>query len=106
MEQTERIRRMEERLDAALAALRAVNAALDIYESALKDIAALDAYLGGADWRADLAADEAGALPRDLKRGVLSEDGIYDMLEDNISLRSRFRDLAERLYPGETVAGE
>ena len=28
------------------------------------------------------AADEAGLLPKDLKRGVLSEDGIYNLLEE------------------------
>ncbi len=27
--------------------------------------------------------DEEGRLPQNIKRGVLSEDGIYDMLERN-----------------------
>ncbi|MBQ6431773.1 MAG: DUF4298 domain-containing protein [Oscillospiraceae bacterium] len=31
----------------------------------------------------DCSYDEAGKLPADLKRGVLSEDGIYNMLERN-----------------------
>ena len=30
----------------------------------------------------DFEADEAGLLPKGLKRGVLSEDGIYDLLEE------------------------
>ena len=30
----------------------------------------------------DFEADEAGLLPPDLKRGVLSEDGIYNLLEE------------------------
>ena len=42
--------------------------------------AALDAYYTGPLWKRDLADDEAGLLPSDLKRGVLSEDGIYDLL--------------------------
>lgn len=29
----------------------------------------------------DYEADEAGLLPADLKRGVLSQDGIDDLLE-------------------------
>ena len=29
-----------------------------------------------------VAADEAGNLPPDLKRGVLSEDGIWNLLSD------------------------
>jgi len=42
----------------------------------------LSDYYGSAAWKRDLAADEAGLLPKDLKRGVLSEDGIYDLLEE------------------------
>jgi len=41
-------------------------------------------------WKADFDADAAGKLPADLKRGVLSEDGIDSVLE-------RFRDLEERI---------
>ena len=42
---------------------------------------ALEAYYTGGDWMRDFEADEAGLLPKDLPRGVLSEDGIYDLLE-------------------------
>ena len=31
----------------------------------------------------DFAADESGEIPADIKRGVLSEDGIYNLLERN-----------------------
>ena len=36
----------------------------------------------GEDWKQDFADDEAGLLPDSLKRGVLSEDRIYDLLEE------------------------
>lgn len=42
----------------------------------------LEAYYTSPAWRADFEADEAGLLPPDLKRGVLSEDGIYNLLEE------------------------
>ncbi len=42
---------------------------------------ALESYYTSAAWKQDLAADEAGLLPQKLKRGVLSEDGIFDLLE-------------------------
>ena len=45
------------------------------------DIKRLEDYYTGPLWKADLAMDEEGKLPDDLKRGVLSEDGIYDLLE-------------------------
>ncbi|MBP3798715.1 MAG: DUF4298 domain-containing protein [Ruminococcus sp.] len=42
----------------------------------------LSAYYTSDAWKNDFAADEAGLLPKDLKRGVLSEDGIYDLLDE------------------------
>ena len=41
----------------------------------------LETYYTSDLWKRDFADDEAGLLPRDLKRGVLSEDGIYNLLE-------------------------
>lgn len=37
-------------------------------------------YYDGGQWLADYAADEAGLLPPGLKRGVLSQDGLDDLL--------------------------
>ena len=31
-------------------------------------------------WKEDFEADEKGLIPKDIKRGVLSEDGLYDLL--------------------------
>lgn len=42
----------------------------------------LDDYYTGPAWKEDLAADEAGMLPAGLRRGVLSEDGIYNVLQE------------------------
>ena len=42
---------------------------------------ALEAYYTGGDWMRDYTDDEAGLLPKDLPRGVLSEDGVYNLLE-------------------------
>ncbi len=40
----------------------------------------LTEYYENGQWLADYEADEAGLLPPDLKRGILSEDGIYNLL--------------------------
>jgi hypothetical protein len=40
----------------------------------------LTEYYESGQWLADFEADEAGLLPSDLKRGVLSEDGVYNLL--------------------------
>ena len=39
-------------------------------------------YYEGIGWTLDYSLDEAGMLPKDLKRGVLSQDGVYDLLSD------------------------
>ena len=41
----------------------------------------LNAYYMSGEWREDYEADERGELPPDLKRGVLSQDALYDLLE-------------------------
>ncbi|HRR77405.1 MAG TPA: GNAT family N-acetyltransferase [Ruminococcus sp.] len=43
---------------------------------------ALSDYYSSSAWKRDYAADEAGLLPKDMKHGVLSEDGIYNLLEE------------------------
>jgi hypothetical protein len=40
----------------------------------------LEAYYTSGEWREDYEADERGELPPDLKRGVLSQDALYDSL--------------------------
>ena len=48
----------------------------------IKWMAELSKYYGSESWKQDFAADETGKLPPDLKRGVLSEDGIWNLLSD------------------------
>lgn len=37
-------------------------------------------YYEGEQWMEDYKLDEKGLLPKNLKRGILSEDGIYNFL--------------------------
>jgi len=92
MEQIDRVRRMEARLRAAEKAVRTLSDALDIWAAAAEDIRALDAYYGSEEWRRDRAADEAGLLPRDLRRGVLGEDEAWNVLSDARELSARLRE--------------
>ena len=39
-------------------------------------------YYTGGQWLADYRADERGELPKDLKRGVLSEDGVWNLITE------------------------
>jgi hypothetical protein len=90
---TERITQMEHRLDRATAAVEALETAMEQYQAAQDDLAALDAYLGSPEWHADRNDDEAGRLPADLRRGVLSEDAIWNLLERNRELHKQIQEL-------------
>ncbi len=92
-QQIARIRQMERRLNRALAAVKRLSTALDKWKEVESDIAALNEYYGSDVWKQDLADDEAGRLPADLKRGVLSEDGIWNLLTDCKEVNERMREL-------------
>ena len=89
MEQIERIKTMEQHLDRASQAVIRLSAAIDDYAEAQTSIRELQAYIKSDDWKHDFSDDEQSLLPRDLKRGVLSEDGIWNLLEDSQSLNIR-----------------
>lgn len=89
--QIARIRQMERRLNRATAAVKRLTTALEKWDAAEADIQALDEYYGSDLWRQDFADDEAGLLPTDLKRGVLSEDGIWNLLADVRELNKRLK---------------
>lgn len=92
-EQIRRIAGMERRLTRASAALKRLSSALDKYEEVQEDFAALNDYYGSDLWKQDFLDDEAGRLHQGLKRGVLSEDGIWNLLEALSELRERAKRL-------------
>ena len=95
MEQIVRIQEMEQHMNRASAAVMELSAALDKYVEAQQAIAVLSDYYGSDVWKQDFADDEAGRLPQDLKRGVLSEDGIWNLLADNRELLERLREVTD-----------
>lgn len=86
--QIERIEYMERILDEASAAADALCAALARYRAALPRMEELEAYYTGPQWMRDYEDDEAGRLPDTLRRGVLSEDAVYDLLRRREELRA------------------
>ena len=53
------------------------------------EIRKLEAYYTSQQWKDDYAMDEVGTFPDKLKRGVLSQDGIWNLLERNKELTRR-----------------
>ena len=78
----ERITHYEALLDGLLAALQGEGLSAEERQAAQDMAEKLAAYYESPAWREDFAADEAGLLPKELKRGVLSEDGVYNALEE------------------------
>ena len=75
-EAIERVQHMEQCFD-ALQEMAAENP--ETIDKALLD--ELLAYYEDGQWLRDYTLDEQGCFPGDLKRGVLSQDGVYDFLE-------------------------
>ena len=96
MEQIKRIAEMESILNAGLSAVSLLELALDQYIALQDELAVLEDYYRSPAWRRDFESDEAGALPPDLPRGVLSEDGIYTLLSARDELLARMRTLLPR----------
>ena len=65
-----RIREMEARFDRLLA-----------NSPEPEDLSILLDYYENGQWLRDYRLDEQGLLPSDLKRGILSEDGFYNYLQ-------------------------
>lgn len=81
-----RINQMEEILDTANQKMDALEKSIAEFKAYQTKIRELEAYYTSPEWKADFAMDEAGKLPKELKRGVLSEDGICNVLERNREL--------------------
>ena len=80
MEQIERISYMEQLFEFISTTMKDSSVNHERYEEMQKAIAVLSDYYSSDEWKQDYTDDEAGRLPKDLKRSVLSEDGIWNLL--------------------------
>lgn len=103
--QIQRISRMETILREAERVCAGLDAALERYASLREDLGALEHYYGSEDWREDLSCDERGLLPPDLKRGVLSQDEVYDLLRERDRLLARMGELLKEEQTKEVPKG-
>ena len=87
----DRIKRMEGILDEANHEIDGFYEALGKFISMQKKIKILEAYYTGGKWQKDYEYDEKGKLPADLKRGVLSQDAISDLLDRNNEVFEHFK---------------
>ena len=78
----ERIRKMERIFDALLSAAKENPEKLKTDPEIAEMLNTLILYYEGGQWLKDYEADEKGLLPENLKRGVLSEDGVYNLIAE------------------------
>lgn len=92
----ERINQMSE----AFNRLSAVTATLTDGAEELKDLAPdvdlLKDYISSGQWLKDFEADERGEIGTDVDRSVLSEDGLYNLMEDLDDLMHTFEWLQDK----------
>ena len=103
MKQIERIEKMERYFDESQQAIRALSCALERYESVQAELKKLSDYYGSTLWMKDFEDDEAGKLPNDLKRGVLSEDGVFDLLTEHRDLILRLSCIVTKSIDNKTI---
>ena len=90
---------MESILNKAVKKMDALEKMIAEYKDFQPEIRKLETYYTSPQWKEDLAMDEAGKFPEKLKRGVLSEDGIWNALERN-------QELIESIGMIETTEGQ
>ena len=80
MNQIERIEYMERLFDFVIEARKEQHTNQEKSARIQEALRILAEYYTSDEWKQDFADDEAGLLPKDLQRGVLSEDGIWNLL--------------------------
>ncbi len=81
---------MNNQLQQAIRRIRQMEQCFDDLQAALQRqeplpaslLAQLIGYYESGQWLRDYELDEQGLLPPELKRGVLSQDGIYNFLQN------------------------
>ena len=62
-------------------AIKQAEVGVDMLMDQWENICMINDYLDSGEWQADFEADEGGEIGKDIPRGVLSEDGLYNVLD-------------------------
>ena len=107
MDKIERIKENSARFRDLKQAVEKAQVAVDALFDQLENIGALDEYLASGDWLADFEADERGEIGPSVPRDVLSEDGLYNLLDDIHTLRDDMSAFAGSIvYPSDEEASD
>ena len=87
----QRIKDLEYKFSEVARVLAALDMAMDEFDGVKSYIDDLRDYMESGPWKADFEADERGEIPAGIERSVLSEDGLYDLLESVDKILGRAR---------------
>lgn len=94
MKKYEHITEMEAILDSHSRKMKELSNLLDYLENRQADYNRLIEYYYSDRRQQDLEDDQSGLIDKSLKRGVLSEDAIYNLISDNHQCCIRMLELA------------
>ena len=95
-ERIERIKKMEAKLDDVTPKIRAFEESLNNMKKVFEDMKILSDYYSN-EWKQDYEADEEGKIPKDLKRGVLGQDTLYDLFSDYSKIGNDMKELSDKI---------
>lgn len=78
----QKITLMEDYLNTSKAAITDLEKSLSVYQETQYKMGCLLEYYGSEEWFAAREMDEASNLPKNLSRGVLTEDLVYDLIQE------------------------
>ena len=87
-----RIKHYEEIYDEVRSVVNELREAIERFDNAVPGINDLEDYYRNGLWKRDYTADDNGKLTSDLKRGVLSQDGLFDLLAEVDDIKKRLSD--------------
>ena len=73
---------------------------MEMLKDKWEDLAALDEYMASGDWQKDYEAEERGELRKNLPKGVLSQDQLYNALKDMDGIMKDMRRLCRHYKTG------
>ena len=95
MSRIDRITKNEERLDEISLSVKNLEKALIDFKLSIKKLDSLKKYYGSSNWFKDKEAYENNTIPK-IKAGVLSEDAVWDILDDIDNLIKEMKEISNR----------
>ena len=95
-ERVERIKTMELKYDDVKPKIDIFKQKLDEMKKVYDDMKILSDYYSN-QWKGDYEADEEGKIPKDLKRGVLGQDTLFDLFTEYSEMGEDMKELSEKI---------